>query len=390
MAAQSRPAQFGLDPRTPDFGARISDLEARILVFAPTGRDSVLIAETLAGDALKVAVCPDAGALFTMLDEGAAAAIVAEEALSPSTIVGVGQWVTAQDTWSDMPFVVLTSRGMPSPSTARKARELEALGNVTFLERPARPETLLGSMRAAARARLRQYQMRDRQEMLARVNADLEQFAHSASHDLKEPIRNIAIYSQLLSRNYGAVLDSDGQQFLQFLISGARQIEILVNDLLLYTQAASIVEETAEPSGANKPLEAALAALREAIRESRARVTYDPLPEVRIREVHLQQLFQNLIGNAIKYRRETPHVHVSAEGKDGHWVFAVQDNGIGFDPIYKDQVFGIFKRLHTWSEYSGTGMGLAICQRIVQRYGGRIWAASEPGKGSTFYFSIPN
>jgi signal transduction histidine kinase len=367
----------------------LSDSEARILVLAPTGRDAVLIAETLSAAALATAVCPDADTLLKMLEKGAAAALIAEEALSPAVVATLGQWVTSQDTWSDMPFVVLTSRGMPSPSTARKARELEALGNVTFLERPARPETVRGSMKAAARARLRQYQMRDRQEMLARVNADLEQFAHSASHDLKEPIRNIAIYGQLLSENYSGVLDGEGQQFLQFMISGAKQIEVLVNDLLLYTQAASIVEETAEPSAATKPLEAALASLREAIRESRARVTYDPLPEVRIREVHLQQLFQNLIGNAIKYRREVPRVHVSAEGKDGHWIFAVKDNGIGFDPVYKDQVFGIFKRLHTWSEYSGTGMGLAICQRIVQRYRGRIWAASEVGKGSTFFFAIP-
>jgi signal transduction histidine kinase len=392
-AAEPKPAQPGFDARPSGpqsiLNARIPEAEARILVFAPTGRDAALIAGTLSADSLAVAFCPDDETLLKMLSEGAAAAIIAEEALSHAAIASLGRWIASQDTWSDMPFVVLTSHGMPSPSTARKARELEALGNVTFLERPARPETVLGSMRAAFRARLRQYQMRDRQEMLARVNADLEQFAHSASHDLKEPIRNIAIYSQLLSENYGGVLDGEGKQFLRFLISGAKQIEILVNDLLLYTQAASIVEETAEPSAATKPLEAALAALREAIRESRARVTYDPLPEVRIREVHLQQLFQNLIGNAIKYRREIPRVHVSAEGKDGHWVFAVKDNGIGFDPIYKEQVFGIFKRLHTWSEYSGTGMGLAICQRIVQRYRGRIWAASEVGKGSTFYFSIP-
>jgi light-regulated signal transduction histidine kinase (bacteriophytochrome) len=192
-----------------------------------------------------------------------------------------------------------------------------------------------------------------------------------------------------LKLHHSAALDEQGHQFLQFLIAGAKQIEILVNDLLLFTQAASIVEETPEPSPAIKPLESALCALRESIRESGASITYDPLPEVRMPEVHLQQLFQNLIGNSIKYRREVPDIHISAADQDGHWIFSVQDNGIGFNPIYKDQVFGIFKRLHTSRQYPGTGMGLAICQRIVQRYRGRIWAASEVGKGSRFSFAIP-
>jgi signal transduction histidine kinase len=369
--------------------SRTCNREARILVLAPTGRDASLIVGTLSEDSLTTHVCVDADDLLRSLEEGAAAAIVAEEALPAPAVTNLGRWLSSQPPWSDMPFVVLTVHGVPSPSKTRKAWELEALGNVTFLERPVRPETVRGSMRAAVRARLRQYEMRDRQETLARLNADLEQFAHSASHDLKEPIRNIAIYSELLALNYRNVLDDQGQQFLQFMISGAKQIEILVNDLLLYTQAASIVEESPDPAVATRPLEAALANLREAIRESDAAVTYDPLPDVRIREVHLQQVFQNLIENAIKYRREKPKVHVSAKNQDSNWIFSVADNGIGFDPIYKEQVFDIFKRLHTARQYSGTGMGLAICKRILQRYRGRIWASSELGKGSTFYFAIP-
>ena len=363
--------------------------DTRTLILAPTGRDAMLIAETLCNDGMSQAICANAEALLQSLRDGAAAAIVADEALHPEAVTNLGRWVSAQEPWSDMPFVVLTSRGAPRPSTTQRAEKLEALGNVTFLERPVRPETVRGSMRAASRARLRQYQMRDRQETLARVNADLEQFAHSASHDLKEPIRNIAIYGELLELHYHQALDAQGAQFLRFIISGARQIEVLVNDLLLFTQAASIVEEIPEPCPSDKPLEAALASLREAIRESGAQVTHGPLPEVRMREVHLQQLFQNLIGNAIKYRRESPRVHISAEDQNQFWVFSVKDNGIGFDPIYHEQVFGIFKRLHNSQQYSGTGMGLAICQRIVQRYRGRIWATSEPGKGSEFFFAIP-
>ncbi len=363
--------------------------ESRILILAPTGRDAFLIAETLAADALPQAICANAEALLKKLGEGAAAVIVADEALYADAVTNLGQWVSGQAPWSDMPFVVLTSRGAPRPSTTKRAEELDALGNVTFLERPVRPETVRSLVRSAVRARLRQYQMRDRQETLARVNADLEQFAHSASHDLKEPIRNIAIYGELLGLHYSHVLDAQGAEFLQFMISGARQIDVLVNDLLLFTQAASIVEEIPEPCPSEKPLHAALAGLREAIRESGALVTHEPLPAVRVREVHLQQLFQNLVGNAIKYRREKPRVYISAVDHSGQWIFSVRDNGIGFDPIYSEQVFGIFKRLHTSKQYPGTGMGLAICQRIVQRYRGRIWADSKVGTGSEFFFAIP-
>jgi signal transduction histidine kinase len=364
-------------------------VQTSVLVLAPTGRDTPLIMETLSADALNVVPCRDAAELLAMLETGAATAIVADEALSPESVRRIEEWVARQPAWSDMPFVVLTSGGVPRPSTTRRAHELEALGNVIFLERPVRPETMRGSTRAAVRARLRQYEMRNRQETLARVNADLEQFAYSASHDLKEPIRNIAVYSELLSLQYGDLLDDQGREFLQYVISGAKQIEFLVNDLLLYTQAASTVEESPEPAQPSKPLAAALDTLREPIRESGASITVDPLPDVRIREGHLQQLFQNLIGNAIKYRKEAPRVRISAADGNGDWIFSIADNGIGFDPIYKDQVFGIFKRLHSHSEYSGTGMGLAICQRIVQRYRGRIWAQSEVGKGSTFSFAIP-
>ncbi len=366
-----------------------NEQERRILILAPTGRDAELIAATLRDDGMKTGICASPESLLTSLSGGAAAVLVADEALHSDALADLGRWVAAQTTWSDLPFVVLTSRGAPRPSTTRRAEQLEALGNVTFLERPVRPETVRGSMRAAVRARMRQYQMRDRQETLARVNADLEQFAHSASHDLKEPIRNIAIYGELLGMHYSQNLDDQGKQFLQFMIEGARQIEILVNDLLLFTQAASIIEEVPEPCPSEKPLDAALASLREAIRESGAVVTREPLPAVRMREVHLQQVFQNLIGNAIKYRREQPRVRISAVEQNGDWVFSVKDNGIGFDPIYNEQVFGIFKRLHTSKQYAGTGMGLAICQRIVQRYRGRIWANSEVGKGSEFYFAIP-
>lgn len=167
-------------------------------------------------------------------------------------------------------------------------------------------------------------------------------------------------------------------------------MDALIGDLLAYTQMASAHDEEIPHTPAAKSLEGALANLAQAIIESGAKVEYDGLPTVRIREIHMQQLFQNLIGNAIKYRREEPLcVLVSSRKLNGHWLFSVRDNGIGIRPEYKETIFGIFKRLHTNERYSGTGMGLAICQRIVERYRGRIWVESELGKGSTFFFTVP-
>jgi light-regulated signal transduction histidine kinase (bacteriophytochrome) len=319
---------------------------------------------------------------------------VSEEALTRGGVESVAQWLASQPPWSDLPIVVLTSSGRPNPATRKKARELEALGNITFLERPARPDTLRSSVRAALRARLRQYEMRRRQEMLSRLNADLEQFAHSASHDLQEPLRNVAIYSELLGRRYASAIDAQGLQFLEHVRLGALRMQSLVHDLLCYTQAANVEdgvsEPVSEPIDAGEAMDSALTNLRESIMQSGASIRSDRLPAVKMRAVHLQQLFQNLIGNAIKYRREEPpRVHITAMKKDGYWLFAVADNGIGIHPDCKEQIFGVFKRLHTNDKYAGTGIGLAICQRIAERYRGRIWAESEPGNGSTFYFTIP-
>jgi light-regulated signal transduction histidine kinase (bacteriophytochrome) len=186
------------------------------------------------------------------------------------------------------------------------------------------------------------------------------------------------------------VLDERGREFLNYVNEGARRMEALVQDLLAYTKAASIADEVPEPIEAEKALQAALSNLAEAIRQSGVQMNYGTLPVVRMREVHLQQLFQNLIGNAIKYRsEERPQLSISTERDDNSWLFSIRDNGIGISPEYKERIFGLFKRLHGNDQYAGTGIGLAICQRIVDRYRGRIWVESEPGKGSTFFFTVP-
>jgi PAS domain S-box-containing protein len=228
------------------------------------------------------------------------------------------------------------------------------------------------------------------EDELRRANQDLEQFAFSASHDLQEPLRSVQVYSELLVDACGEGLNAEALEFLGFVRTSATRMETLLRDLLAYTQVTKF-ETPVEPADAGEALASALANLGGAISETGAQITADPLPSLRVHSAHLQQLFQNLIGNAIKYRSpdRIPCVHVAAASQNGYWSFTVSDNGIGIDSEYKEKIFGLFKRLHTSTEYSGTGIGLAICQRITARYHGRIWVESEIGRGSVFHFTLP-
>lgn len=252
-----------------------------------------------------------------------------------------------------------------------------------------RVEAVVGASRDITERRAVQEALRLQTEELARTNADLEQFAYSASHDLQEPLRMVAIFTQLLQRKYGGQLDEQADEYITQAVQGARRMEMLVRDLLAYTRV-TVGEERAKWIEAGAVLERAQREMRGIIEQSGAVITCGPLPRVRISEVHLRQLFHNLIGNAIKYRsREAPRIEVAAERQEAGWVFSVRDNGIGIAPQYAEQVFGIFKRLHNKEEYEGTGIGLAICQKIVERYGGRIWVESQLGRGATFFFRLP-
>ena len=228
------------------------------------------------------------------------------------------------------------------------------------------------------------------QDSLTESNAALEQFAYVASHDLQEPLRTINAFSTLLATRYKSKLDEEADQFLNFLTSAASRMSLLVNDLLAY---ARLTTETERPASVylDEDLESAITLLSHAIEESGAAVTHDAMPLVRVDRGQIVRLFQNLIGNAMKYRKPgvQPEVHISAERQGAEWVFSIQDNGIGFDPKFAATIFAPFKRLHTVDEYPGTGVGLAICKRIVQSQGGRIWAESEPGVGSVFRFTLP-
>ena len=225
---------------------------------------------------------------------------------------------------------------------------------------------------------------------LLRSNEDLSQFASAASHDLKEPLRMVATYSELLKQECEARLGADADEFIRFIVEGARRMERLLDDLLLYARAGNL--EGAARIGrvdAGLALDAALLNLHTSIEKSGAAVTRAELPSVAMHESHLIQVLQNLIGNAIKYKGpEKPIIHVSARREGDFWRFAVSDNGIGIAPDFHKQIFKVFKRLHG-AEYPGTGIGLAICAKTVERYGGRIWVESAPGKGSTFFFEVP-
>jgi len=232
--------------------------------------------------------------------------------------------------------------------------------------------------------------LQDANAALRRANSDLQHFAYSASHDLQEPLRTVATYSELLQKTFGGKLGQTGDDYIGHAVRGALRMEALLRDLRTYAQVSTAEYEPKEDQEASDVLKKALANLESSIAETGAQITSTALPRIRIYEFQLEQLFQNLIGNAIRYRgTDPPRIHVAAVRQDREWVFSVQDNGIGIDPQYKEQVFGIFKRLHSSAEYPGTGMGLAICQRIVERLGGRIWVESELGRGSTFFFTVP-
>lgn len=225
---------------------------------------------------------------------------------------------------------------------------------------------------------------------LARSNAELEQFAYIASHDLQEPLRMVASYTQLLARRYPEKLDAEVDKYINYILDGATRMQQLIHDLLQYSRVGTH-GQSFKFVDCNDIIRQVIANLKVAIRKSEARITWQNLPQVFGDKTQLLQLFQNLIANAIKYRGlQPPKVQIDARYREGEWLFSVRDNGIGIDPKYGDRIFQIFQRLHTREEYPGTGIGLAICKRIVERHRGHIWVESEPSGGAIFYFTLAN
>lgn len=233
-------------------------------------------------------------------------------------------------------------------------------------------------------------QMKKLTQELERSNTDLAQFAYVASHDLQEPLRMVTSFVQLLQHRYQGKLDKDADEFIFYAVDGASQMQRLINDLLKYSRVGTH-GKMLEPTNCNIAVTHAISNLSKTIKEADAVINIDHLPTISADYTQLVQLFQNLIGNAIKYHsKKQPEILIRATNKGNHWLFSVRDNGIGIDKDYIDKIFVIFQRLHNKSKYPGTGIGLSICKKIVERHGGRIWVESKPGQGSTFYFTIPN
>ena len=238
--------------------------------------------------------------------------------------------------------------------------------------------------RARAEMALEEYS-----EELARSNRELEQFAYVASHDMQEPLRMVVSYLQLLEKRYRGALDEDADEFIGYAVDGSIRMQNMINGLLAYSRAGT-GNEPFKPVSCDLLLGKVVDDLKLAVEESEGEVAWDPLPEVWADEAQLLQVFRNLVSNSVKFRGdEPPRIHVSAERRGADWVFAVRDNGMGIDPAFHERIFQIFERLHTTARYPGTGIGLALARKIVERHGGRIWLESEPGEGATFYFTLP-
>lgn len=285
--------------------------------------------------------------------------------------IGLGELVTLS---------VLLSWASESREKTRRANEqLDA----RVRERTAELE------RANEALQQREVMLLKQTEELERSNTDLEQFAYVASHDLREPLRMIAIYTELLSRRYKGLLDAEGDGFMRTVLEGVQRMETLIHDLLTYSATIHSEPLPLERFDAADAVRAAMIELEPRIRESGASIEIGPLPELAGDRVQFVRVFQNLLSNAMKYRSGTPpRIRIRAEREDGMWILSVEDNGIGIQADYHETIFSPFKRLHG-REYQGTGVGLAICRRIIERHGGRIWVQSLPGQGSTFRFTIP-
>ena len=378
----------------------------RILIHAPFGRDSSLLSQVLLKEHLAVEICPHFEGLCDTVAHGVGALLLGDEVLGPSQVARLGEELRKQPAWSDLSVIVMTSGGRADIASQRRLKLLEQLqGPVTLLERPLRTATLLSTVHSALRSRRRQYQIRDlllqeqesasalqaANKALEQSNESLAEFAYAAGHDLQEPLRTLTAYTQLLSRRYGDQTASTTAEYLRFIKEGSQRMKTLIDDLLQYARVTHKSSGIQVQSDCNTAVQSAKDNLTASSNEAGATILCDSLPCVAVDLTQLIQLFQNVIGNAIKYRKpeQDPEIKITVERQGEYWQFNVSDNGIGFEQRYAEHVFGVFKRLQQRTSTSGTGIGLALCKRVVEHDGGRIWATSQPGVGSTFSFLLP-
>lgn len=376
-----------------------------ILIVDDTPVNVAVLAEHLVGQGFSVMVAQDG-------EEGIERALFAPPDLILLDVMmpGIGGFETCRklkslDATKDIPVIFMTALSDIGDKIAAYK-----LGGVDYVTKPFHAEEVLArinthlslqAMRRQLLAQNRQLQqeitvrqkaetvLAQRSQELVRSNAELEQLAYVASHDLQEPLRMVASYVQLLEQRYGGKLDAEAHEFIGFAVDGVKRMQALIDDLLTYSRVGTKAKPL-QATHCNAVLKTVLQALRLAIEESGAQIQCAAMPAVQGDAAQLTQLFQNLLANAIKFRgAQAPLIEVRVEPEDEFWRFEVKDNGIGIAPEYFDRIFVMFQRLHNRTRYPGTGIGLAICKKIVERHGGRIWVESEPGQGSIFKFTLP-
>jgi light-regulated signal transduction histidine kinase (bacteriophytochrome) len=306
-----------------------------------------------------------------------------------------------KESGQDLPFIIVSGKigeDIAVGAMTAGAHDYIIKGNLTRLvpavERELREAEVRRDKKEAEEALRRSHEelerkVEERTTELVRSNNELEQFAYIASHDLQEPLRMVTSYVQLISKRYKDKLDNDANEFIDYIVNGTKHMQTLLHDLLEYSRVGT-KGKPFELTDMKASLNIAISNLNKHIEESRAEISCGNLPGVYADETQIVQVFQNLIDNAIKFcGGKPPHIHISSEWKKTEWVISVSDNCMGIDPKHFDRIFIMFKRLHPGDKYPGTGIGLAVCKKIVERHGGRIWVESGPGKGSTFYFTIP-
>jgi signal transduction histidine kinase len=309
----------------------------------------------------------------------------AQQAAAQSTQIVIGASVVG--TAFSLLVAILLTLSISAPLRRLRATADRIAAGDRVEPAPSHRRDEIGSLSRAVTKMLQT--LNQQADALKQSNGDLEQFAYVASHDLQEPLRMVSGFTGLLKRRYGGKLDADADEYIEFAVGGANRMQALINDLLAFSRVGR-EEIAAQPVNTQIALDQALANLQMAIEERSALVSSSQLPTIWADHGMLVRLFQNLISNALKFcKAERPIVRIEAKARGGDWVFSVADNGIGIEPQYKDRIFLLFQRLHKQSEYPGTGIGLAVCKRIVERNGGRIWLESEPGKGTTFFFTLP-
>ena len=374
----------------------------KVIIWAPVGRDSLLAAQVLHRASIDSQAHDNVDDICSAIrSEDAGLAILAEEALSLRSIEKLRETLEQQPPWSDLPLILLTGGGNSTEASLNRLRSMRVLGNITLLERPLRGVTLVAAVEAALASRRRQFQSRDyiralqeAQSKLAQANADLKQFAFAASHDLQEPLRMVNVFTQMLLSRHIDQSNQEAQEFAGYVRTGVLRMDVLLRDLLLYSRA--IHEDRSSAAGSPTPsrslesaLSDAIATLKIEIESTDTRILSGAMPFVKGEQTQLSLVFQNLISNSIKYAKPglLPLIEITTEQATDDCLVRVKDNGIGFEQQYAERVVALFQRLD--NKVPGTGLGLALCRRIVERHGGRMWAQSEAGAGSTFLFTIP-